>query len=91
LKHPDVAEVAVIATADERWQERPLAIVVARPGRAPAAQELRTFLGDRVARFWIPEYWCFTGSIAKTGIGKTDKKALRDSNAAGALTVEVCK
>ena len=91
LKHPDVAEAAVIATADERWQERPLAVVVARPGRDPGAGELRAFLADRVARFWIPEYWCFAASIAKTGVGKIDKKALRDCNAAGELTVEYCK
>jgi fatty-acyl-CoA synthase len=88
LKHPDVSEVAVIATPDDRWQERPLALVVPRPGASVSPADLREFLGDRVARFWIPEYWCFTDDIAKTSIGKIDKKALRQRNEAGELNVE---
>ncbi|MEM6773815.1 MAG: long-chain fatty acid--CoA ligase [Pseudomonadota bacterium] len=91
LKHPSVSEVAVIATADERWQERPLALVVARSDAAVSAGELRAFLAERVAKFWIPEYWCFTDQIVKTSIGKIDKKALRDMNGAGDLSIEVCK
>ncbi|GAB5413944.1 MAG: long-chain fatty acid--CoA ligase [Congregibacter sp.] len=91
LKHPAVSEVAVIATADERWQERPLAIVVAADGAAITAGELREFLDDKVARFWVPEYWAFTDSIAKTSIGKIDKKALREANEANAFAVELCK
>jgi fatty-acyl-CoA synthase len=57
LAHPAVLEVAVIATADERWQERPLVIVVA--GEDIDAVQLRDFLTSKVARFWIPEYWSF--------------------------------
>ncbi|MEM9315981.1 MAG: long-chain-fatty-acid--CoA ligase, partial [Pseudomonadota bacterium] len=91
LKHPSVSEVAVIATADERWQERPLALVVARSDAAVSAGELRAFLAERVAKFWIPEYWCFTDQIVKTSIGKIDKKALREMNGAGDLSIEVCK
>lgn len=90
LKHPAVSEVAVIATPDERWQERPLAIIVTMPDALTSAAELREFLRDKVARFWIPEYWCFTDSIAKTSIGKLDKKALREANNAGAFNVESC-
>jgi fatty-acyl-CoA synthase len=86
LAHPDVLEVAVIATADERWQERPLAIVVPR-NQALTAEHLRTHLIGRVAKFWIPEYWCFTDEIAKTSVGKMDKKTLRKDNERGALVV----
>lgn len=91
LKHPSISEVAVIATADERWQERPLAIVVPVPGADINAAALRAFLGDKVARFWIPEYWCFSDSIVKTSIGKIDKKSLREANDAGSFNVELCK
>ncbi|MEM8491933.1 MAG: long-chain-fatty-acid--CoA ligase [Pseudomonadota bacterium] len=91
LKHPAVSEVAVIATPDERWQERPLALIARRSDAAATAADLRAFLRERVARFWIPEYWCFTDNIAKTSIGKIDKRALRELNSAGKLNVELCK
>lgn len=89
LKHPDVSEVAVIAHPDQRWQERPLAIVVPKSGCSIDPKVLREFLKDHVAKFWIPEYWCLTDTIIKTSVGKIDKKALRDQNAAGGLKVDV--
>jgi fatty-acyl-CoA synthase len=89
LGHPDVLEVAVVATADERWQERPLAIVVT--DRAVDARQLRAYLDGKVARFWIPEYWSFTQEIPKTSVGKLDKKRLRDLNESGELTIEVAR
>lgn len=84
--HPGVREVAVIATADERWQERPLVIVVMEQGGD--AKQLRAFLNGKVARFWMPEYWSVVDSIPKTSVGKLDKKRLRDMNEAGELNVE---
>ena len=87
LAHPDVAEVAVIATADERWQERPLAIVVPQTSTL-TPMELRDHLQDRVAKFWIPEYWVFTDEIAKTSVGKMDKKKLRTDNERGELATQ---
>jgi fatty-acyl-CoA synthase len=88
--HPDVVEAAVIATADTRWLERPLAVVV-RGRESLSARELREFLADRVARFWIPEYWAFTDTIARTSVGKFDKKALRGIHLAGGFHVEYVK
>ena len=90
LAHPDVTEVAVRATADERWQERPLAIVV-RKRDSLTAGELRQHLADRVAKFWIPEYWVFTDEIAKTSVGKMDKKQLRTANEQGGLNIELSR
>lgn len=88
LAHPGVREVAVIATGDERWQERPLAILAAESSALTAA-DLRKYLQGKVAKFWVPEYWCFTHEIPKTSVGKMDKRTLRDLNEAGKLTVEV--
>jgi len=88
--HPGVVEAAVIATPDERWQERPLAIVV-REGPSPTAAELRAFLTGRVAKFWIPESWAFPQTIAKTSVGKFDKRALRATHESGGFDVEYVK
>jgi fatty-acyl-CoA synthase len=90
LAHPDVVEAAVIATDDERWQERPLAIVV-RADENLSGTDLRGFLADKVAKFWIPEYWVFTDEIAKTSVGKMDKKRLRAANEGGDLDVQVVR
>jgi fatty-acyl-CoA synthase len=78
IGHPGVRDVAVIATDDKRWQERPLVVLVVEDG-VDAAQ-LRNYLEGKVARFWIPEYWAFVCSIEKTSVGKNDKKKLRELN-----------
>ena len=90
LAHDDVIEVAVIAIDDERWQERPLVIVVAESD-AISPELLREHLVPRVARFWLPEYWAFVEEIPKTSVGKIDKKALRASLAADDFDVSYVK
>jgi fatty-acyl-CoA synthase len=77
FEHPDVIEVAVVAVPDERWQERPLAVVVAREGSDVKAAELRTFLADKVVRWWLPERWTFVDEVPRTSVGKYDKKTIR--------------
>jgi fatty-acyl-CoA synthase len=78
MAHPAVAEAAVIAVADEKWGERPLACVVPIEDGALGADELRDFLADRVARWWIPERIEFLDEIPKTSVGKFSKKTLRE-------------
>jgi fatty-acyl-CoA synthase len=87
LEHPAVREVAVIAASDDRWGERPLACVVLEDGAPATVDELRAFLGDRVAKWWIPERWAFVEEVPRTGVGKYDKKALRGSHVEGDLDV----
>ena len=57
LQHDAVAEIAVIAIDDPRWQERPLAIVRGKPGYDAdnMFENLRSFLVGKVAKFWVPE------------------------------------
>jgi fatty-acyl-CoA synthase len=78
MAHPKVLEAAVIAIADERWGERPMACVVAEPGAEIDADELRDFLEGRVARWWLPERIEFIEEIPKTSVGKFSKKTLRE-------------
>ena len=80
---PGINLAAVIAVPDRRWEERPLAIVTTLDGERPDFVGLRRALQDRVARFWIPEYWAHVDSLPLTSVGKIDKQALREAFAAG--------
>ena len=75
--HSDVVEAAVVGVPDERWQERPLAVVVAKEGSDVSADDLRKFLADKVVRWWLPERWTFVDEIPRTSVGKYDKKTIR--------------
>ncbi len=86
MAHPGVREAAVIAVPDEKWSERPLAVVVADPDeRKPSQEELQGFLAKRVAKFWIPERFVFVEEIPKTSVGKFSKATLRKLYSAGQL------
>jgi fatty-acyl-CoA synthase len=87
LRHPAVVDAAVIAHADERWQERPLACVVFRDGVIAAPNELRAYLRGRVARWWVPEYWASVAELPRTSVGKIDKKSLREAAQKGQLPI----
>ena len=88
MGHPEVVEACVIGVPDERWQERPLALIVRKEGRLVTAEALRDWLAPQVARFWLPERWTFVESIPRTGVGKFDKKVSRAAYAAGDYRVE---
>ncbi|MEZ0580232.1 fatty acid--CoA ligase [Nocardioides sp. MH1] len=85
--HPDVLEASVIGVPDEKWQERPLAVIVVRDGRELKPAQLREFLEGKVAKWWLPERWCFISEVPKTSVGKFDKKRLRSLHADGELVV----
>jgi fatty-acyl-CoA synthase len=87
MGHPDVIEAAVIGVSDEQWQERPLACVVVKPGATATAETLSAYLGERVARWWVPERWSFISEVPKTSVGKFDKKVLRAQHGDGKLSV----
>ncbi|MEP7222971.1 MAG: long-chain fatty acid--CoA ligase [Novosphingobium sp.] len=76
--HPAVAEAAAIGIAHPKWDERPLLVVVIKPGGAVTADELREFLATRVAKWWLPDAVEFVDEIPHTGTGKISKKDLRD-------------
>jgi fatty-acyl-CoA synthase len=87
MGHPAVFEAAVVAVPDERWQERPLCCVVLCPGESASAEELRDYLAERVAKWWLPERWTFIDAVPKTSVGKFDKKVLRAQYHDGELDV----
>lgn len=82
-RHPAVAEAAVIGVNDARWGERPLGLVVLKPGQATDAeairQHLRAFVDTgRISKYAIPERVLMVDALDKTSVGKLNKRALRE-------------
>ena len=77
MGHPKVLEAAVIGVAHPKWQERPLACVVVKPGEELTKEEVLSFLQDKVAKWWLPDDVVFLEEIPKTSVGKFSKKELR--------------
>ncbi|GLC65108.1 hypothetical protein PLESTF_000247400 [Pleodorina starrii] len=81
MGYPGVAEAAVIAIPDDRWGERPLLVVVPRPGTEPDAQlqeGLLGYLAARLAKFAVPDDVVFVPQIPHNATGKVSKLTLRD-------------
>jgi fatty-acyl-CoA synthase len=73
-----VAEAAAIGIAHPRWDERPLLIVVRKPGSEVSADEIRAHLTTQVAKWWLPDDIVFAESLPHTATGKLLKTALRE-------------
>jgi acyl-CoA synthetase (AMP-forming)/AMP-acid ligase II len=76
--HPGVHEAAVIGLPHERWQERPLACVVLKPGQDVSREAILEYLAPLVARWWLPDDVVFVDSLPKTSVGKLAKRTLRE-------------
>lgn len=80
MAHPKVLEAAVIGLPHPHWQERPVAVVVPRPDHINNldSDELREFLSNRVAKWWMPDEIIIQESLPKTSVGKFAKTELRE-------------
>ena len=78
MAHPAIAEAAVIAVPDPKWDERPLAAVVLKEGQSATSDELRAFLAPDFAKWWLPDRFEFIAEIPKTSVGKFRKTELRE-------------
>ncbi len=78
MTHEAVAEAAVIAIPHEKWDERPLAVVVLKEGQEITAEDLQEHLEGDFAKFWLPDAYEFVEEIPKTATGKFRKLALRE-------------
>ncbi len=83
MAHPKILEAAVIGLPHPRWDERPVVFAVVRPEFKDQVtqEEIKDFLKERVAKWWLPDEVRFIDEVPKTSVGKFDKKVLR-ANAA---------
>ena len=84
-RHPGVSEVAVIGVPDEKWGERPLALVVLKPefadqvSAADIQAHVKVFADQgHISKYGVPENVRFLESLARTSVGKLNKRAMRE-------------
>ena len=78
MAHPNVAEAAVIGVPHPKWDERPVACVVVKPGEQLTKDEIMDFIRPKVAKWWLPDDIVFIDEVPKTSVGKFSKKDLRE-------------
>jgi fatty-acyl-CoA synthase len=77
MGHPAVAEAAVIGVKHPKWDERPLLVVVTKPGQSLTREEMLATLEGKIARWWMPDDVLFVESLPHTATGKLSKLELR--------------
>jgi fatty-acyl-CoA synthase len=78
MAHPAVEEAAVIAVPDERWGERPMAVVVLREGEEAGPDALREHLAGVFAKWQLPDRFEYIDALPRTATGKFKKTDLRE-------------
>jgi len=79
MSFPGIHEAAVVGVAHPKWDERPLLLVVPKPGVTITKQAMVDFLAQRVAKWWLPDDVVTVAEIPHTATGKINKAALRKS------------
>jgi fatty-acyl-CoA synthase len=74
---PGVQEAA-IGIYHPRWDERPLLLIIRKPGATVSAEDIHAYLATRVAKWWLPDEILFVDSLPHTATGKLLKTALRE-------------
>jgi 3-(methylthio)propionyl---CoA ligase len=78
MGHEAVREACVFGLPHEKWQERPVAAVVLRDGYDVNEDAIRSWLGERLAKWQVPDHVMFLEAIPRSGVGKFLKRELRD-------------
>jgi fatty-acyl-CoA synthase len=77
MAHPAVAMAACIAAKHPKWDERPLLVVMKKPGAEVTREQLIAFFEGKIAKWWTPDDVVFVDDIPLGATGKIDKKILR--------------
>lgn len=75
---PGVAEAAAVGVYHPKWDERPLLLVVRKPGSDVSQADVIEYLDDKVAKWWLPDEVKFVDELPHTATGKILKRTLRD-------------
>ena len=78
MAHPAVLQAACIGVAHPKWDERPLLLVVKRPGMDLSREALLAFFEGKVAKFWLPDDVSFIDALPMGATGKIQKNKLRE-------------
>ena len=80
MAHDDVAEAAVVGVPHEKWQERPVAFVVAAEGadKSTLDDEIMDLLREDYPKWWLPDAIEYIDEVPKTATGKFSKKDIRE-------------
>lgn len=81
MSHPAVLQAACIGVQHPKWAERPLLVVVRRPGMEVSRDELLGWFAGKVAKWWTPDDVVFAESLPVGGTGKIQKNKLREAYA----------
>ncbi len=74
---PGVAEAGAIGIYHPKWDERPVLIVVKKPGAELSEDDVKAYLSDKIAKWWMPDKIIFADDLPHTGTGKILKTELR--------------
>ena len=77
--HPAVAECAVVGVPHPKWDERPLLLVVKKPGQDVTKEQMLEFLADKIVKWWMPDEVLFVTELPHTPTGKLLKRDLRET------------
>ncbi|MGQ0697737.1 MAG: 3-(methylthio)propionyl-CoA ligase [Panacagrimonas sp.] len=78
MAHPAVAMAAVIGVAHPKWDERPMLVVVKKPGAEVTSAELLKFYDGKIAKWWTPDDVQFVDGLPLGATGKVQKNKLRE-------------
>ncbi|MES2163452.1 MAG: 3-(methylthio)propionyl-CoA ligase [Pseudomonadota bacterium] len=78
MSHPAVMQAACIGVAHPKWDERPLLVVVLRPGQDLKREDLLAHFQGKVAKWWLPDDVVFAEALPVGGTGKIQKNKLRE-------------
>lgn len=81
MSHPAVLQAACIGVQHPKWAERPLLVVVRRPGMEVSREDLLDWFAGKVAKWWTPDDVVFAESLPVGGTGKIQKNKLREAYA----------
>ena len=78
MAHPAVAMAACVAARHPKWDERPLLIVVKKPGHELSREQMLAFFEGKIAKWWTPDDVVFVDAIPLGATGKVQKNRLRE-------------